>query len=97
MRLKEAEKIAIREAVLAEDPAARVYLFGSRARDDCKGGDIDLYIETEFTEGLLKHKARILARIWQRIGEQKIDILLKPIYTPLQAIHRLAKNTGVRL
>jgi len=42
MRIKEHEKNAIVEAVKNTDTNARVWLFGSRADDSKKGGDIDI-------------------------------------------------------
>ncbi|MBN4079368.1 nucleotidyltransferase domain-containing protein [Beggiatoa alba] len=97
MRLKEQEKIAITEAIHNEDPFADIYLFGSRLDDGRKGGDIDLYVETDIREKLLNHKARILQKIWERIGVQRIDIILKTRGAPLNAIHRIAKKTGIQL
>lgn len=55
-------------------PTGRLFVFGSRADDTKRGGDIDLLLLTEkkisFTE---KSKMRIL--LWKKFGEQKIDIL----------------------
>lgn len=97
MRLKEQEKIAITEVIHNEDPTADIYLFGSRLDDGRRGGDIDLYVETDIREELLNYKARVLRKIWERIGVQRIDIILKTRGVPLNAIHRLAKKTGIRL
>ncbi len=97
MRLNEQEKLAIREVIHGEDPGADIYLFGSRLDDARHGGDIDLYVETAIHEQLLKHKTRILSKLWERIGVQRIDIILKHRNTPLKAIHRAAKKTGIRL
>jgi predicted nucleotidyltransferase len=44
MRLPEAERQAILNAVRSEDPDAVVYLFGSRVDDAARGGDIDLLV-----------------------------------------------------
>lgn len=73
MRLTEFEKTVIFKAITAEDAAACVYMFGSRAKDDVRGGDIDLLV---LSEQYNRKNAR--AARWQmveQLGEQKIDIL----------------------
>lgn len=42
MRLTDFERQAITQVVQSCNPFAKVYLFGSRADDAQKGGDIDL-------------------------------------------------------
>jgi len=75
MRLTDDEKAAIKQAIRGLDPSARVYLFGSRADDSLKGGDIDLLVVSDkigFSEKILA-----LTQIKDQIGEQKIDLLIK--------------------
>ena len=74
MRITECEKNAIIDAVKNADPAARVWLFGSRADDNKKGGDIDIGILSERID--LMKEIEIKQMIWDKIGEQKIDIAL---------------------
>lgn len=72
MRITDRERAEILRAVLKVDPEARVYLHGSRARDDLRGGDIDLLVLSDkigFSE-----KVSIGLAIKQSIGDQKIDI-----------------------
>ncbi len=97
MRLTAGEIETIQEAVRSEDPSATVYLFGSRLDDTRKGGDIDLYIETDHREKLLQLKVRIMRRLWARLGAQKIDILLRPHGTPPKTIHQIIRQGGVKL
>ena len=95
MRLSEHEQQAIREIVRREDPSAVIYLFGSRLDDGRKGGDIDLYLETDVDSELLGLKTRILSRLWERLGPQKIDLLIHRRHTPRTPfeteIHRAGK------
>jgi predicted nucleotidyltransferase len=49
-----------------------IYLFGSRIDDTKKGGDIDLYLVTQY-DFLKELKFRTLLQ--ERLGEQKIDII----------------------
>ena len=73
MRLSDHEKHIILEAVAAEDATARVFVFGSRANDSSKGGDIDLLIVSKnFTKQNVRNTRW---RIQEQLGEQKIDIV----------------------
>ena len=52
------------------------FLFGSRTRDDLRGGDIDLLIETGSNEPVEYAKELAFrSHLKFRIGEQKIDVL----------------------
>jgi predicted nucleotidyltransferase len=57
--------------------SAKLYLFGSRTKDQLKGGDIDLALIVE-DEGRLDqlktNKHRLLAAIHREIGERKVDL-----------------------
>ncbi len=78
---------------------ARVWLFGSRANDTQRGGDIDLYVETRMTDSRRIFQAEInfLADVKTRIGDQKIDLVIDSPRRARQPIHRLAKETGLPL
>ncbi len=59
--------------------AAELRLYGSRTDDTLKGGDIDLLIVTEVGElarHLRQNKPEILGKIFSKIDEQKIDLLI---------------------
>lgn len=73
----------------------KLWLFGSRVDPTKRGGDIDLYIETQ--EGYnVKKLLKFLARLNIRIGERKIDVILeREGCTKEIAIE--AKTKGVRL
>jgi len=76
MRLSEHEKNTIRQSVLALDKDAKVYLFGSRADDTKKGGDIDILVISE----KLKYpdKLEIHSNFFMKLEEQKIDLIIVP-------------------
>jgi predicted nucleotidyltransferase len=78
-------------------PEAQVRLFGSRVDDARKGGDIDLYIETPRTENVLSSKAMLLRALWQALGPQRIDIVIRPYNQALKPIHQDAIEQGVLL
>jgi hypothetical protein len=76
----------------------KLWLFGSRAKSQAKGGDIDLYIETEYTNAdqVLDAKLNFLKALKAKIGEQKIDVLIKFNNFSLP-IYKIAKDEGVQL
>jgi predicted nucleotidyltransferase len=72
----------------------QVFLFGSRVDDAKKGGDIDLYIHAQ-TGSDFKHKIKFLVSLEQKIGEQKIDVILA--VDKNRPIEQQAMSTGVLL
>lgn len=100
MRLTHTERDIITAAVrrhFGED--ARVRLFGSRADDRARGGDIDLYLEVELTDAreVLQRKLALAAELHERLGEQRIDLVVHRKGGPMLAIHRTAELNGVLL
>ena len=54
-----------------------IYLFGSRADDTKKGGDIDLYlVPSKKFEDIYTKKIQFLSKLKKYLGEQKIDIII---------------------
>ena len=93
MRLSAEEQAVIREVIREADPEAAVYLFGSRADDSAAGGDIDLLILSRRLS--LAEELRIKVRILDRIGWQKLDLVVaRDAHSPLAAE---AVAEGVRL
>ena len=78
---------------------ATILLFGSRVDDNARGGDIDLYVEPEFDspEAIVDARLKALAQLHERLGEQKIDLVIHRRNGPEQPIHRIARDTGVAL
>ncbi len=75
---------------------AKVWIFGSRADLEKKGGDIDIYIETPNLTDRLSKKLKFLVRLEEKIGEQKIDLIVKEPDCA-EPICVEAKKTGVEL
>jgi len=93
VRLNEEEITAINETVHVLDSEAKVYLFGSRADDTKRGGDIDLLI---MSQTLIREDAgKIRWRLWELMGEQKIDIIIAKDTT--DPFVRIALKEGVLL
>lgn len=76
-----------------------VWLFGSRADDTKKGGDIDLYVETDLPDAeIILAKIKFISSFYKVFGEQRIDLVLHQIQKDLALpIYEHAKNTGVKL
>ena len=74
MRLNDIEIKAIKNNLLALDPEASIYLFGSRTNDAAKGGDIDLLIESNHFD--MRTKAAYRWALMEELGEQKIDLII---------------------
>ena len=93
MRLTDSEREAILASIAREDEEAEVFLHGSRVDDGRRGGDIDLLVVSTRID--LRAKLRILRRIQERIGEQKIDLFVTS--NSKEPFARLALERGVRL
>ena len=93
MRLRDSERAAIKSTILNLDPQAKIYLFGSRVDDAKKGGDIDLLVISRKPDRDRIRAAK--ARLYELIGEQKIDIVLAVDDT--DPFVKLALTTGVEL
>lgn len=75
MRLTQEQVQQIKIVVNQFDPNARIILFGSRADDDKKGGDIDLLI---FSERLTRSdQSKIRIGLENRLGLQRFDIIIE--------------------
>ncbi len=75
-----------------------VWLFGSRVDDQQKGGDIDLFVETNET---LSNRAEMICHLYgaliMALGDRKLDIILKDAQTQDLPIFEIAKRTGIIL
>ena len=68
-------------------------LCGSRERDNERGGDIDLLIMSVAIGP--QERRRMKLRLMDRLGEQKIDLLVAQ--DTVQTLVRIARAEGVRL
>ena len=95
MRLAPSEKQAILSAIAKQDPDARVILFGSRADDQARGGDIDIFVVSERIG--FREQWPIRRDILDEIGWQKLDLIVRRPDQLDSGIARLAMETGVPL
>lgn len=74
MRLSVEQANAIRNCVVRFDPRAEIFLFGSRADDTRRGGDIDLLIISKRIG--LRERLRLQSALEDALGLQKIDLVI---------------------
>jgi predicted nucleotidyltransferase len=95
MRINSTELKAVRSIIGALDPAGRLYLYGSRADDTRKGGDIDLYLEASHPIDL---KTRLATQYRLELAcDTRVDLLIKNPDQAVQAIHQIAVERGYLL
>lgn len=99
MRLTSSEQAQIKQrchTLLGAD--CGLWVFGSRARDDARGGDLDLLVRSPQRLSRKVVLACDLAVQIERIMQgRKVDVLLIDPDTELQPIHQVALETGVPL
>lgn len=76
MRLTARQRQVIREAGLRHFGVVP-WVFGSRLNDAGRGGDIDLFIPGEWSaEEAVPRRMRFCVELRQRLGDQKIDVVV---------------------
>jgi len=101
MRLSDFEReILKRAAIESFGTDVRLRLFGSRADDSRRGGDIDLLVDTTQADptAIAQAHTRFLASVYARLGEQKLDLLIDyPGRQHRPPIFDVARREGVEL
>jgi uncharacterized protein len=99
MRLTESQRSAIvTTAREVFGTGCRVTLFGSRADDQARGGDIDLLVDLDSDDSdALDGKIRFLVALKKRIGDRKIDVVLRTPQSPPKPIYEAADRDGIGL
>jgi len=98
MRLTTKEIQAIKKVFQEVFSDGKIYLFGSRVDDSKKGGDIDLYIDLSCkltVKEELKKRSEFRLKLYEIIGEQKIDIVISKDKS--RSIEKEILKTGVLL
>ncbi len=74
MRVKTEHIKFLKRSIKKYLPDAAIYLIGSRANDELKGGDIDILVIAE-KELSGQEKRNIKLAFYKELGEQKLDIV----------------------
>ena len=75
----------------------QVFLFGSRTRNQQRGGDIDLFIGNPDSEHLrIRTKINFISDLILQIGEQKIDVVLENPVTKNSGFLKTIYQTAIQ-
>lgn len=101
MRLSNQQIDAIKTAVTEIfGEGAEVYLFGSRTDDARRGGDIDLLVSPHGDldpDERFDARLKILALLHRRLGERKIDLIIRQPEETASAFQQLVQDQAIRL
>ena len=98
MRLTPAEIEAIRRAVRQVfGEAARAHVFGSRVRDDLRGGDLDLLVEVAPDEASIANEQRLRDLIAPALDDLRVDIVLRVRDRVPTPVEQIALRDGILL
>jgi predicted nucleotidyltransferase len=98
MRLTPAEIEAIRLAVREVfGESARAHVFGSRVRDDLRGGDLDLLVEVGSDDASIANEQRLRDLIAPALDDLRIDIVLHVRGRVPTPIERIGLRDGILL
>ncbi len=99
MRISKEDALFIKQSIVEQTNAAvKVWLFGSRANDDEKGGDVDLLVKLEVAvERPALLSSAIAVKIMRKLHGRKVDVVLEAPNLDVKPIHAIAKQTGIEL
>jgi predicted nucleotidyltransferase len=99
MRLSESVQATLVEVFQSVfSPGDELYLFGSRLRDELRGGDIDLLVSSSASiEELVASRSRFAGILSRQLEGRKVDIVLYREGAEKQPIHIKAFEEGIRL
>jgi hypothetical protein len=98
MRLSTYEISSIKDTFNNIFKDGKIFLFGSRIDYNKRGGDIDLFIKLNYplnTKERLDKKSKFKLALYDKIGEQKIDVVISKDEN--RSIEKEALRTGVLL
>ena len=97
IRLRPHEIAAVRRVLTeAFGPDAEFYVFGSRARLDLRGGDLDLFVRVPGHAPDERVVDRVADAVERVMDERHTDLLVLGTEDEPARIHRIAMETGMR-
>ncbi len=96
MRISQSQAEQIIKIIRAQcADATQIRLFGSRVDDARRGGDLDLYFETQHPLPLLARAE--LMRILEEATQLPVDLIIHTRDQPRKPIAAIAQATGIAL
>ncbi len=95
LRISREQADFLKKEIIAVLPEAVVYLFGSRADNNDKGGDIDIMILSN-RKMRWKEKAKIRWHFFEKYGEQKLDII-SSTFKEEDTFKQIVLHEGIKL
>ena len=77
--------------------ASEVWIFGSRADISKKGGDIDIFLKTSYTQNILKTKILFLREFEKKFSDQKVDLIVESPNSSCNKIFHIAQAEGINI
>lgn len=104
MRVTQRQIAVLRSAVARHfGRDTRIWLFGSRVDDACRGGDYDFYLEVTLSDPaeIIDRKLRLLAELHgsREFEDEKIDLVIRPLADWSQdlPVYWVARSEGIAL
>ena len=99
MRLTDSQRDVIRKLARRHfGVRAEVRVFGSRIDDRARGGDLDLFIETELSGNALQDaELAFLRELQDEMGEQRVDVTLHTRGEAMTGFEAYARREGIPL
>lgn len=101
MRIAELQKRSIISIVKARyGSRSRIWLFGCRVDDHARGGDVDLYVESEIArpfQGAVRQRHDTALALEEMLGGITVDLLVRYHGENELPLQTLAKSGGVPL
>jgi predicted nucleotidyltransferase len=95
VRLSEEELKTIKTTVKSFDERAKVFIFGSRANPNLRGGDIDILVISDAIDWKTRRKIRV--ELIKKLGDRKIDLIVAKRENLNDPFVKLAIEEGVEI
>ena len=96
MRISSESISIIKKVTKTLYPDESIMLFGSRADDRKKGGDIDLFIKAK-KQYSLQNKLNFLAKLEKKDIKRKVDLVIENPNSEEKLIYQTVKKHGIKL